>query len=84
MSNMSYCRLQNTLRDLQDCNHAFSSAMEGSEEDKLSREEANALVEIVNECEELLGYMGYLVEQDEDSINGIEDLKEEIPEILDF
>jgi len=81
---MSYCRFQNTLRDLQDCNYALDEAINGNEEDKLSREEAKALIEMADACEELLEFLGYVVESEEAPITSIEALKENKPEILDF
>jgi len=85
MSNMSYCRFQNTLRDLQDCNYALDEAINGNEEDKLSREEAGALVEMIGVMEEILETMGYsLGDLSTEAITSMEDLKELRPEILDF
>lgn len=37
MANMSYCRFQNTLRDLQDCYHHFDETEHLSEEEKEAR-----------------------------------------------
>jgi len=44
MSNMSYCRFQNTLRDLQDCNAAFE------DEEHLSKDEMDAAFDLVELC----------------------------------
>ena len=85
MSNMSYCRFQNTLRDLQDCNYALNNATNGSEEDKLSRPEAQALVEMIEVMGELLETMGYSLEDiSTEAVTSMEDLKEFRPEVLDF
>jgi hypothetical protein len=45
MSNMSYCRFENTLKDLRDCNeHLF---------DDLSEEESKARDELVKLCDDI-------------------------------
>jgi hypothetical protein len=49
MSNMSYCRFQNTLRDLQDCRHHFNIP-----NDCLSDEEAAARKALLELCIEIL------------------------------
>jgi hypothetical protein len=41
MSNMSYCRFQNTSDDLEDCRDALMNRIEGTE-GKLSRDELHA------------------------------------------
>lgn len=43
MSNMSYCRFQNTLEDLQDCSNYIT-------DDSLSREEERARENLVDLC----------------------------------
>lgn len=47
MSNMSYCRFQNTLQDLRDC----SNVMEETED--LSIDECNARQSLLRLCEEI-------------------------------
>lgn len=44
MSNMSYCRFRNTLRDLEDCHHHIENYKE------LSSEEFDALHEMLQLC----------------------------------
>lgn len=48
MSNMSYCRFQNTLTDLQDCyDNLFGNLEELSPEEKTAREQLIALCHMV-------------------------------------
>lgn len=63
MSNMSYCRFQNTLGDLNDCLEAIT------EGDSLSTEEAEAARDMVTACEEFLKAVkdyGIVEDRDED------------------
>ena len=46
MSNMSYCRFQNTLSDLQDCEEHLS-------DDDLSEDEEEARIKLVKLCKEI-------------------------------
>jgi hypothetical protein len=52
MSNMSYCRFQNTLKDLSDCHNAL---WEGEE---LSEEEENAKKRLIKLCKEIIEEFG--------------------------
>ena len=47
MGNMSYCRFENTARDLRDC----VSAIENGELDDLSSYEKDGLEELLDYCE---------------------------------
>ena len=49
MSNMSYCRFENTTMDVQDCINATN----GGEINDLSRSEQQAFVELVMQCKEI-------------------------------
>ena len=49
MSNMSYCRFQNTRLDLQDC----IDAINGGEINDLSRDEQRAFVNLIMQCKEV-------------------------------
>lgn len=49
MSNMSYCRFQNTERDLRDCADALEG-LSGGEYASLSREELDAAKSLVQRC----------------------------------
>ena len=53
MSNMSYCRFQNTLYDLQDCADAIEMG-ESTGED-ISSSELSALMEMRDLCEYIVG-----------------------------
>ena len=55
MSNMSYCRFQNTLHDLDDC-------LDHLEDDNLSREEKRAKTQLISRCREILELLDYDVE----------------------
>ena len=59
MSNMSYCRFQNTLSDLRDC-------IEHMSDDDLSDEENKAREKIIALCLEVAEDRGYVLE-DEDA-----------------
>jgi len=56
MSNMSYCRFQNTLHDLDDCKDAVEELVidDDSKRSALSREEVEAAVKLVETCTNLL------------------------------
>ena len=49
MSNMSYCRFENTARDLRDC----LQAIENGELDDLSSYERDGLEQLLSDCEEM-------------------------------
>ena len=48
MGNMSYCRFENTLSDLQDCQSALNRIYD--EVNEMSKYEKNAVVELVDLC----------------------------------
>tara|TARA_R100001443_G_scaffold16540_2_gene26620 strand:- start:5 stop:217 length:213 start_codon:yes stop_codon:yes gene_type:complete len=50
MANMSYCRFENTLRDLQDC----IWSLEDGEADNISGTELRSAIEMVTACREFL------------------------------
>lgn len=58
MSNMSYCRFQNTLGDLRDCQDAM-----GEDPDDLSFEERLARWHLVRRCVQIASDYGYEAEQ---------------------
>ena len=47
MANMSYCRFENTLRDLQDCKEAMSNDLD------LSKSEQRSFVRMVKMCRDI-------------------------------
>jgi len=53
MSNMSYCRFENTARDLQDCLDAIEN---GEINDLSSQYEVDALEELLDLCKEVVAY----------------------------
>jgi len=53
MGNMSYCRFQNTLSDLEDCADVLNNQQltDTDEHDELlSRDEFNAAIELIEKC----------------------------------
>ena len=50
MSNMSYCRFENTLRDLQDC----VWSLEDGEADDISGIELNSAMSMLEACQEFI------------------------------
>lgn len=53
MSNMSYCRFENTLNDVRDCHGALQDLFYGDEE-PLSQRELNAAKSLVHEMADTL------------------------------
>jgi len=53
MSNMSYCRFQNTLNNLRDCADALEEIDDNLAE--LSKEEAKAATALIAVCQEIGG-----------------------------
>lgn len=51
MSNMSYCRFQNTVKDLRDCQDALDDI--GDNLAELSKEEARAANALIAICQEI-------------------------------
>ncbi|UZW61843.1 hypothetical protein [Lysobacter enzymogenes] len=69
MSNMSYCKFQNTLSDLIDCRNTIEEMVTGDEDEvfALSREEARAAENLAEQCFDILTllceYAGVEVDQ---------------------
>lgn len=61
MGNMSYCRYQNTLGDLRDCQDALEEDL--LEEDKLSKDEHRAMLALIRRCQQIADDYGYVVEE---------------------
>jgi hypothetical protein len=53
MGNMSYCRFENTARDLQDCLEAIEN---GEINDLSSQYEVDALEQLLDLCKEVVAY----------------------------
>ena len=58
MANMSYCRFENTARDLRDC----LQAIENGELDDLSSYERDGLEQLLSDCEEIFHMKGEIEE----------------------
>lgn len=54
MSNMSHCRFQNTLGDLQDCSGALEELFAGEPDSNLSRDELRAAIDLVEMCRSII------------------------------
>ena len=61
MANMSYCRFENTSRDLRDC----VQAIENGETDDLDFHEKNGLEDLLNYCEAIF----FMKEEIEETLN---------------
>lgn len=61
MPNMSYCRFENTYRDLMDCLHALRNGVQ----DDLSERELDYAIRLADVCEDVLYYK-----------DGLDDVKE--------
>ena len=59
MGNMSYCRFENTARDLGDC----LDAIENNELDELSNYETSGLRDLLDYCEAILEYKEEIYEK---------------------
>ena len=57
MSNMSYCRFENTLADLKDCEEALDLGR------KLSDSEQEAFKEMLEVCERLASNFAHILKQ---------------------
>lgn len=55
MANMSYCRFQNTLQDLQDCLYHLNDHIE--EEKELSEAESKARKKLIVTCQDIIEEM---------------------------
>jgi hypothetical protein len=75
MSNMSYCRFENTNSDLSDCEYALERLID--REEILSSYELEAAQLLVKRCQSILGKLEelprrYGLENDGDEINALE------------
>jgi len=68
MSNMSYCRFQNTLGDLQDCWDALQEAVEEGSTEKLSDEERIARDRMVELCADIANGAPDLIKEHDENI----------------
>ena len=67
MSNMSYCRFQNTTQDLQDCIDAVDTMINNKGKDEngetLSRNEENAMIEMIEQAKHFSEIASELADQ---------------------
>jgi hypothetical protein len=81
MSNMSYCRFQNTDRDLDDCKDALEEMVDGylglRGAPPLSREELAAAKSLVRNCANILNLLAEATGQDVERLLDRDDLIDE-------
>ena len=65
MANMSYCRFQNSVQDLQDCFNAIDEALENGEPMALSDDEQRAFQRMFNLMEDMMPLMEQATEAEE-------------------
>jgi hypothetical protein len=82
MSNMSYCRFRNTLRDLEDCQDALE-AMFDADCAPLSEEELTAAKRLVSKCQDILQLVADQGAIDLESEDGINELERDYRKIID-
>jgi len=83
MANMSYCRFRNTLSDLAECKDAFEEAvLNDSEDDKLSRDEANAFNEMIGLMMEFMEIIEENSQIEVEDIHNMTSLKEAFPNLI--
>lgn len=82
MSNMSYCRFQNTSRDLSDCQDALAELIDYGT-GKLSREELVAAHRLVRGCIDIVRLLADARHIDIDSEDGMDQLENSFESILD-
>ena len=86
MSNMSYCRFENTSRDLADCLEALKEMVEGEKaDDKLGREELRAAKSLAVTCLEIVELLAEHAEKDLEDVDTLvlEDAVESINDECD-
>ena len=54
MSDMSYCRFQNTLEDLRDCAEHITDEVVTDERDGMSEDEAKARTRLIKICKQIV------------------------------
>jgi len=65
MANMSYCRFQNTVMDMQDCFNVISEALDNEEPMALSADEQRAFERMLNMMEDMMPLMEQATEAEE-------------------
>lgn len=82
MSNMSYCRFQNTSNDLADCQNAIAELID-NDHGKLSREELDSAKHLVQGCLEIIRSLADAHNIDIDADGGMDILNNTFEGILD-
>lgn len=82
MSNMSYCRFENTDRDLADCQTALEAFLETRSE-TLSLEEVEAAKSLVARCFNIVVLMSEVYGNGIDVFDEFEALQEAVDQIID-
>ena len=65
MPNMSYCRFQNTVMDMQDCFNVICEALDNEEPMDLSADEQRAFERMFNLMEDMMPLMEQATEAEE-------------------
>ena len=65
MANMSYCRFQNTVMDMQDCFNVIGEALDNEEPMDLSADEQRAFERMFNLMEDMMPLMEQATEAEE-------------------
>ena len=65
MANMSYCRFQNTVMDMQNCFNVISEALDNEEPMDLSADEQRAFERMFNLMEDMMPLMEQAMEAEE-------------------
>jgi hypothetical protein len=65
MANMSYCRFQNTVTDMEDCFNAMYEAVENGEPMDLSNDEQRAFQRMYNLMEDMINMMEEVTQMEE-------------------
>ena len=82
MSNMSYCRFENTLHDLQDCEEALDHLFEGTA--PLSGAELQCAAELVQTCQSILDMVAHEARRNGEEVDNVAALPaDDITTILD-
>ncbi len=78
MSNMSYCRFENTASDLADCCEALGGMIEGTEEIP-SRSELKAMMRLVAQAAQLIELVNQVLPMEAD----VDDVVDELQNLAD-
>lgn len=86
--NMSYCAMQNTLLAMRQVNNIFSTFAciddQGTNDDRLSRDEIDALRGLLHECETLLTAVNDVVTGDPDNVQvDVDSILEDLPHYVE-